>query len=72
MELVLFSGSTSLLTCLVHVALYNLFFAQINIYGEKPYTFIGSPLCFFLTLALSLVGANAFPSCLHASLLWRR
>ncbi len=48
MELVLFSGSTSLLTCLVHVALYNLFFAQINIYGEKPYTFIGLSALLFL------------------------
>ena len=48
MELVLFSGSTSLLTCLVHVALYNLFFAQINIYGEKSYTFIGLSALLFL------------------------
>lgn len=60
MELSLLSGSAALLACLLHAALYRPLFAQINIYGQVPYTLWDYLLCFFLTVALSLVALTPF------------
>lgn len=60
MELSLLSGSAALLACLLHVALYRPLFAQINIYGEVPYTLGDYLLCFLLTVLLSLAALAPF------------
>ena len=60
MELSLLSGSAALLACLLHAALYRPLFAQINIYGEVPYTLGDYLLCFLLTVLLSLAALAPF------------
>ena len=60
MELTLLSGGSALLAGLLHAALYNPFFVHINIYGQVPYTLWDYLLCFFLTVALSLVALTPF------------